>query len=245
MLDINIKYQLIAFIETNDLAPSTETITTLLKMYEDIGLLPTTILELDQNNGTLIQRVKLTSMNGEWSVTILLNRIEIEKNSTTPDGSSIGTIEDFCNSASEYLSRILNKYEKKANRLSFLTFSLLPEMTEVKLQEACTKLLYLPKFYVENPPFEWNYRTAANKVVSIADKTEKLNILSMFNRVQGIIGYMSSQVSFDKIQANFDINTNSENSNYRFNAGDVTEFCRISCTTHQELVDNYKQILDV
>lgn len=244
MLELNSKYQLGVFINADELIPTAEVFTTLLGLFTDKGFLPTTIQELQPNMNILQPKVRLTTPGGEWNLTASSNRLDIEKTPTSIAAENMQSLEDFAAEASEMACRVMEKYNKKANRLALVTFGFLPEMRAEELENVYKKLFQQPTFFKTNPPFEWNYRSASKDKIDINNKNEIFNVITSFNRVKGRLQDQSRVIDFDRIEANFDINTQAETTEYRFECKDIPDFCQKAIAARKSLISEFENLIN-
>lgn len=224
MFEINGKYQASVFVKTNDMNPTPEVISELLKMFRDKELLPTTFQEISNESPIPAVRLRLNSQNKEWVINFSGARIDIEKNPTDPSGKNLGSIEDFANDASDFFGRIFRKFHKKGHRLSLITAGILEEMNQEKLKEMYTKVFNPLPFYAVSEPFEWSSRSVAHSEIDFGEVNEKINVITNINRVRGQLLDKAQLSNFDRIEVAFDINTISENDENRFSEENLETF---------------------
>ncbi len=233
--DVKLKYQASIFIDGSDIIPTSDKIKELLSLFSDKNLIPGTFTEISANNPTPQIRLRLSTTNNEWQINLASQRIDIIKSSTDPKGSNLGKLEQFCPEAYELGERIINKYSKKANRISMVSDFLLEEMEDKQLNGIYSRLFKAPAFYEKHTPVSWNWRTVTRKEIDLNGEKELFNVILTINRLQGDFG--GGVAPFDRIELVFDINTYQGNKNYRFDAKYIQLFYIKALGLYQNLFD--------
>lgn len=237
MIDCKLRYQASAFAQTHDISPTPDTITTLIDIFRDKELIPSTFHEISAKSPKPETRLRLSSDSSEWSVNIPSNRIDVRKTPTDIKGTNLGDVDVFCLDAVRMLDKILGHFKKKANRLALITDYFLKEMTELELENAYSKLFKPLKFYAEVSPFEWNWRSASKKAYKSKKLDEQLNVITSINRVSGHLETATESESFDRLQLILDINTNPDNREFRFEIEHVDAFFGEIHKLHKSMLD--------
>ena len=226
MIDFPFKYQACFFADLKDIVPSAETIPPLLKDFQDKGLLPNTYHEIGLHPQSAAPQVrfKLSSSNNEWAIEFESNRINILKQTVTPLGENLGTVEDFVKDATDFIERILSRFPKKGTRLSLVINGFMDEMTEEKLNDIYPRIFVPLNLYTEHPPAAWNTRSISRIPSDIKGNEELVNIIAQVNRVQGQFNIESGISPYDRIQIILDINTYQGNTDPRFEMSEVKAF---------------------
>ncbi len=224
MIEITGKHRASIFLPAADITPSPDTVSKLLNLFKEEGLLPNTFQEIGAQGLTPTPRLWLNTPNNEWAIHFASNRIDIEQNPVDENGSNIGSSSDFKNTAHEYFTRILSEFNKKFNRISLVTSGLTKQFSEDKLNEICQKLFVLIPKYIDNPPFEWNSRLVSRQNITIDDLKEVLNIITNINRIRGQIINNNKILEFDRIELSIEINTIAENPELRFTNNSLQGF---------------------
>jgi hypothetical protein len=245
MIDIRINYQTSIFVNAEDISPTPDIITSLIKAFRDKALIPNTFQELSASSPAPQVRLRLSTSDAEWGIDFGTRRIDIEKHPTDPKGSNLGELADFCLNSSDFLERILRMFKKRANRLSLVTDSLLKEMSDAQLAKVYVKLFNPPHFYRENPPSEWNYRSVARIPVQIEDLTDTLNVITRLNRIQGGMSDKGVTTRFDRLQLALDINTVPQNTEYRFELSHINAFYQSALALHSSLSEQILEHINV
>ena len=243
MIDIKLKYQASIFVNAEDIDPSPDVTTALIAMFSDKKLIPNTFQQVSRSSPAMRPRLRLSDTMNEWSIAFPTHRIDIDKNPTDVKGSNIGELTDFCLDAISFFERILKKFNKLANRLTLNTNVLLEEMTEAKLESIYTKLFQPTKFYKDNLPFEWDWRSVSHLPIKISDLSENLNVITLIKRVAGEYGAPSGITKFERIQLTPDINTSDRDINYRFNITHVTDFLHQARDIHDMLLTQVEEYI--
>jgi hypothetical protein len=196
----------------------------LLEIFKDKGLLPTTFQEIGPNSPATQVRLRLNSPNNEWAINFASRRIDVEKNPVEAAGKNMGDVDVFINDVIDFMTRILERFPKKGNRLSIITSGMLREMKEKRLDSIYEKLFRPLPFYSNPLPFEWNHRTVTRRGVKIEGIDEQINVITNINRVRGNLMEPGHILPFDRIEIGFDINTLAEEDANRFSINSMKEF---------------------
>jgi len=224
MIDIILQYQASIFVNASDIQPNPDTMTRLITLFRDKELIPSTFQEIGPKTPNPTLRLRMSSSNNEWAINFASERIDIEKTTVGFDNERMGDIEVFYNEVCALYERILGIYTKKANRLSLISGYMLEEMGDVELNEKYFKLFSPPKFYVDNPPFEWNWRSASKYTAEFLGEDEYLNVITAINRAKGQLGKKGQIIPIDRIHLQYDINTVPENQDFRFEMPNIRAF---------------------
>lgn len=243
MIDMRLSYGAGIFVNAQDIDPTPETMNDLLALFRDKGLVPTIFYELRPGLGLPGQsiglpgqpRVRLANPSNEWAISFATNRIDVNKNPTDLAGSNLGDLASFSLQAMEFFERITNKFGKKANRLVLDSSSLLREMTQEQLGKVYKHLFIPPQFYQEYVPFEWIWRTASRKPITITDLEDKVNVITTLQRIRGGFTSQTNVSHFDRIQLALDINTTDLNLEYRFGLSHMKSFLEQAPKIHESL----------
>ena len=244
MIDIKLIYQAVLFVNAEDILPTPDIITSFLQIFRDENLIPNTFQELNPTTPKPQVRLRLSTPNNEWAITFATNRIDVTKNPTDPKGSNRGTPDDFCSDAIGFFTKIGNQFPKKANRLALVTNQLLEEMTEEKLSSVYIKLFNSPRFYKDNPPYEWNWRSVSEIPVQISDLKDNHNAITIINRVQGDMTYPQGITVFDRLQLSLDINTSRKKTESRFDITHIKDYFQQVHKIHESLSSQIMEYID-
>ena len=242
MIDTKMKYQASIFGDVSDIKPTPDNTKTLIDLFSDKRFIPNSFQELGASGVKI--RLSFMSLNQEWIVTFPSNRIDIERHAIEPQGKNLGELSDFCSEVSNLFERVTKEFKKKANRIALVTNFLLEEMTEETLSNVYLKLFHPPKFYEENPPFEWNWRTVSRKPIDLDGRNETLNVITTINRVQGELPMRNETQLFDRVQLSFDINTTPENKEYRFEPQHIATFYNHALELHNNLLAEVREFIN-
>lgn len=243
MFGILNKYQVSFFLKASEIVPSPEVISTLLNMFHDKGLLPTTFQEIGPESPAMQVRLRLNSPNNEWGINFASHRIDIEKNPVVADGANLGDLQAFCDEATDFLGRILGHFKKKGYRLSIMTSGMLREMNKNKLDSIYRKLFRPLPFYEATSPFEWNSRSVSNSVININKQEEQLNVITAINRLRGQFFGPTGVIPFERIDVSFDINTIPEHDENRFSFDSLKDFSEGALKVRATIIDQIRDII--
>lgn len=233
MIDFPLKYESSYFADLTEIRPSALTIPPLLAVFQDKGFLPSMFMEKPNDE----PRIRLTSPNEQWEITVRRQRVVITKRPIERDRASMGTVGDFCVDAVEILDRLFRQVPpRKGSRVSLITEELMPQMSEESLNDLYVHLFKPVPFYQENSPTEWLLRWVARTELQVNGIAELVNVINMISRVQGQIADPSAITVFDRIQLGFDINTFQGNTDTRFTPDNIEDFYRQAMEVRDQLI---------
>jgi hypothetical protein len=239
MIDINMSYQLILFSNYGELSATSENTMKLMSLFNDYGLLPTTIQELSNTNPTPILRPRFVAPDGGLSITILSQNITIESSyNGTPE-----TIETFVEKASKILDLFMREHPNKGKRIALITKSILSEMPSELLDSIYYKISKPINFYAEKGPFEWSLRSVGRLNYTLAATQEDINAITTVSRVQGQINQDGTLKDLDRISFDFDINTITQNEGTRFSYQEVKDFIQQAMRTRTEITIEMERLI--
>lgn len=236
MIDINLKYQASIFVNATDIKPEPDTIKLLIDVFKDKSLIPGTFQELRPPN-PVQTRLQFSSQNNEWAVMFASHRIDIEKNPTDSKGSNLGDLSEFCSDATSLFERLITTYKKRANRLALITNFFLDEMSEERFREIYRKLFTPPRFYIDNSPFEWNWRSVSKIPANLQELDESFHVITSINRVRGHLGKGLDMTPFNRLQLSYDINVSPDNPENRFEFPHILTFYNSATELHSNLCE--------
>ena len=245
---MKMEYQAIIFGNFNDIEPTPDNTRMLIDLFKDKALIPGVIYEFRTTAPAAIParraRIRCASANGEWAIEFLSNRIRIEKRAIETHGANLGDLNAFCSDASYLFRQITSAFKKKANRIALVTYFVLEKMTEETLSQTYLRLFKTPEFYKENPPFEWDWRTASRNSIKLEELDENLNVIVMVNRSYGEFQAKGEVTPFDGIQLNLDINTVPDNQELRFDDHNIASFYDQVSKLHDNLCNEVTEFVN-
>ncbi len=236
MIDVHMQYQASLFADAKDITPVPDTMTQLITAFSDKALIPNTFQEIGSGSPVPQSRLGLSSPNGEWRILFATGKIDLTKNPTDPRGTNLGELPAFCADAVEFFGRILTIFPKRSRRIALVTSFLLKEMTDEHLSAVYSKLFSPPSFFVTNPPFEWNWRTASTVPSGFMEPPQDLNVLLSVNRQRGDFNTDLGRQPFERLSLTIDINTSPGNADYRFLLPEIEAFYQTNLTLHDSLL---------
>jgi hypothetical protein len=189
--------------------------------------LPRTLAELTPA-GVPTQRVGAATANGEWSVHIVSESIDVTYSPRfgTP-GVAFG---EFCDRAAHYLRAAQALAEQPAHRVALVREGIDNKSPE-QLEALATRLLTkAPPF--EGPLFEWDWRVATRIHRTFGNHAEELNTIGILKRVEVT---PQGQEPVDRLWVSTDINTPPSQRRPRFSADDSAAFVNAAAAWHAEL----------
>jgi hypothetical protein len=244
---VNLKYQVIAFGNYNDVIPSAENMKFFLENFSDKGLIPNQVQEINLNvgNGDLknetITRLALTSQDKSWNILFNSQRLEISLTNVSFKSDELFTLEYFIKETTQILEKISEKFSKKHNRIGFTTQTLVDKLeNKTTYKKFNTPLSY----FSEELPIQWSNKFAFRKIIKIPN-SEIINISSDFSWIKAKIGQNNKNVDFEGILANIDINTLSENNDNRFNITEINKFISSAHSIEQEIISQFLKTITI
>jgi len=229
-----LSYQMSYFAGLEDYVPSADVIPPLLDVFRDEGFIPTTFIQV--KDGKPHTRLRLAPPNHEWFVDLDLHRINVVKNPTEPWGKNLGTVREFVNDASDFITRILDIHTVKGTRLALVTKNLLDITQPDELNAAYARLVKPLPFYVESAPHEWQSRSVTRVNASLDGREEIVNVITAMARIQGSIGSLEQVQEFDSISVEFDINTYQRIKEPRFSSASLGSFFEFAVKLRERLL---------
>lgn len=235
MFENKLRYFASAFWDADSVVANPKDISTLLATLSPDNFIPLTLVE-PTAEGTK-NRIAFQTPNNEWQLMITAKRINVFRHPTDPNGTNLGSLQDFSLKASSYLQLVLQHFDIKANRLSLIQDGLLKSMTEEEFKAIYNRLFKYPTFYSQNSPFEWNWRSASDPEHTINTQTEIVNTIAHILRFQSelTIPNQPEALKFDRVKVELDINTTHRNPHPRFDFANISSFFQNAILWHQEL----------
>lgn len=238
--DIVLLYQFGFYSPDSRIEPEPKILTDLLKAFDGTGFMPTTVQEMHLGlTAEARQQLHLVTKNLEWSIEFEPHRISFNKKKVAKEE----TQQDFVSDVSDFCSRLSSVVQLSGYRLSYVTKGLLPELEEEVLCEVSSKLMNLPKFYIEHRLKEWTTRNVATYPVTINDNQETFNVITDLSRVQGARQKGETKEEFDRVSVGFDINTHQKNRKQRFQLTDFDSFIQEATNVSQLLLKGIGEVI--
>jgi len=241
-------YQFGFYAPDSRIDPSPEIIAKLLKAFDGTGYMPSAVTEMHVEGSAdgkhrmqARQQLHLVTKNGEWAIEFEPHRVSIKKRNVT--GVEIGTAEQFKDDVADFCERLSTVRPLTGTRLSYVTRGFLPEKNADEMVAANQNIMILPGFYQENPPIEWNTRTATQYDIQLHDRPETLNVITDIGRIRGKQITPDGAKDVDRIDIGFDINTFQENKEQRFVFSDAKEFLEKTVELSERLLDDFEGML--
>lgn len=224
MTQLPVRFLASMFFDAAQITPGAESYTKLQEIFGNDIILGT-MQQLTQIG--MQNRIRFDSPQHGIVVSIETARINIEKLPTALAPNSLGSYNDFCSLCSSLFSEVKQKFNKKSNRLSFVSTHMIKDIPNDTLERTSEKVFVLPLSPFYNNPnevFEWNCRLATKKDMIINEVNEKLNIVSTISRTKAQMSINTTSITFDGIQVEMDINTCADNTEYRFEESHIINF---------------------
>ncbi len=221
IIDLFLKYQVNIFIDTTSIIPNPNTISKVLELFKDDGLIPSTIVEIGPSGQ--IHRLRMSTTDSRWGIVFLSRYINIE-HFGEPEPKK-DEMDNFLSKAKKYTQKIFQYLGQKSNRLAFIVDLALKEMTEKELKRCYSKFFVPLPSYESNSPFEWKNRSISKEKISLVDTIETMNVITEVRRARELI---ASKGIFDRVFIQYEINTNPENKETRFSIKQFDTFIDIA-----------------
>lgn len=240
MIDMFIRYQVNIFVDVADILPETSTISKLLELFKDKGLIPSNINELTGEGPKL--RLRMSSPDNQWNITFLTQKIHIERNCNPNQPPNEWDV--FFTNVKKFSRKIFEYLERKSSRLAFIVEAVLKEKTLEQLQQCYNKLFIPLPTYKANPPFEWNNRSISQKETSLVSTTEKVNIITEIKRIKAQLKLDGGIKTTDRLLLQYEFNTAAENKSTRFSAEEFDSFIDIAKDNYNDMKIELESVLN-
>ena len=101
------------------------------------------------------------------------------------------------------------------------------------------------KYYEQNKPSEWSFRTVAQADVSLLENAERANVITELSRTKGLMLLQNNQVKeFHGLELSFDINTEAQNTAQRFDEVSIQEFFKFATHVREDVINNVEMRLN-
>ncbi len=241
MIDLFLKFQINIFINEVNILPDNSTISKLLELFKDDDFIPSIIHEIGPKGPQ--PQLRMSSPNGMFEIIFLSNKINITQHGG-PNKTG-NEADEFLAKTKEISRKIFDYLGRKSWRLAFIANLMLVEMSDEKLEE-CYKSLFIPlPMYKENPPFEWNNRSISRGEIPLADTTEIFNIITEIHRLKGRMIEDAKSTNIERIHLAYEINTQAENKDTRFEASQLGAFLDIAKDNLSSVVKELEGVINV
>ncbi|MCK8143376.1 hypothetical protein MW871_15905 [Flavobacterium sp. I-SCBP12n] len=234
----NIKYQLVAFGNYDEVTPSAENMKFFLENFSDKGLIPSQMQQINLNvsNNNLknesVSRLVLTTQDKSWNVRFNDERIDINLSNVKYSSDDFISVDDFIKEAFIILDKVNSKFSKNHKRIGFTIQTVISNVVSVDLFKKFNSPL---DYFSHENPTQWSNKFAFRKIMDINGKQEIVNITSDFSWLKGRIGVNKDAQAFEGLVVNVDINSLNENLDSRFNIDDIKEFTNKAKNIQEEI----------
>jgi hypothetical protein len=232
------RYLASVFVDAESVTPNAENISGLLNALQDKTFIPMSGQEMSPKGPLL--RIVFTTIDGEWQLALLSKRFDLTRVATVQDGSNLGDFSTFCRDAIPKLTTALEYFQRKAHRLGAVQEGFLPDMPKMEMERIVTRLFNFPSIYAEKRPFEWDWRMVSQVERSIGGLRELTNTNTTIRRYSGMLSQKegeetATELPFDRIRVDFDINTVPTNVIARFEHTHIASFLEQCGSWHENL----------
>lgn len=244
MIEINLNYQASLFANLSDINFNSDNTIRVLNLFREYELIPTMFQELTPFHPSPILRPQFASPNNEWVVRIATQRIDVEKNPINGLAENMGSLIEFTNRASVLINLFASEFGKKGKRIALRTNGLLENMEDEQLNRIYNTIFNPLRFYLNSQPKEWNTRSVSRINYEINSRMEMVNVITSISRIQGGLVQNNAPIQFDRISADFDINSIPENDNTRFEGTDLSQFYNKAIVTRNEILSEIEGVIN-
>lgn len=224
----NLKFQISLFGNYDEISPSISTIKTFVELFEDKGLIPNQYQELSINIGKepihnptgTVSRLKLTSSDKSLNINFNSDRIDFILNNINVGVFEMLDSDAFIAEIQEIIGRIGSVFNKTHKRIGFVSSFLINQIDLVEVQN---RILSNIPFFDDKQKANWTCRNSI-KVNIESDSTELCNAIVDVNKIEANLFMNNKNSIFKGVLLNIDINTISENSEYRFTTENISRY---------------------
>ncbi len=222
MIDFAIRYRAVIFTPTYDIEPKPDTLTYFIKSFFKKELIPSTYQEASPEG--IVNRFGLKSNDEVWDIKFSYNRINILKINRDVGETEMKDLKTFSSEVKDTVNIILNKYPRKANRISLISEYFFEEMKEQEFNSIFSKLFNSISTHKKNVPYEWSQRCVSKVNKAFNGNEETLNFITEINKSEYDLMINSKKENLDRITQKYEINTFQGNTDYRFETDDIKSF---------------------
>lgn len=240
----NLNYQFSVFGDFTDITPNnSQIIIDLLSMYKDKNFIPSIFQEIPFNiiSGKNNNRIMLSNNDG-WQMNIGNARLDL---SITPDEKSKYynmDLNQIIKEACDIIATLLEKYEKKCNRIALNTMFLFDKGDSIRIENKYQTKGRLIAFYNTNISEEWNERIIS-QVVNEEFNNEIINVGVNLIRGEGEFTVLNKIIPFNGISMQIDINTTPTITTHRFGTMEIKKFFEIAVNYKNTIESDIEELL--
>jgi hypothetical protein len=246
MPTVMVRYVAGAFVDASTLAPTAQDVTELLLQLGDNELLPSMVNTLSSIG--LGQRLTFQSADGLRYLLLGPNRFDVAHHAPLPLVHGLEDFRQFCLDARQMLGVVLEHFHRTPHRLVSVREGLDRDRTDQQKEDIANRLLRVPQLFVENRPFEWDWRCASHTRHDVGDESEEFNYIVTVKRATATLQGLNPVSSFpvnDCIYFEFDVNTAPGNTRERFTPDRVTSFFEQAPRWQEELLNSVRDLIEV
>lgn len=223
----NLKYQLVAFGNYDDVTPNAENMKFFLDKFSDKALIPNQIQEINVNvtNNDLknesISRLVLTTQDKSWNIKFNDEKIDITHANVEFKTDGFLSMEEFITEAFNILDIVGSKFSKNHKRIGF---SIQIAVSDINASSVYNKFNLPIEYFSQENPIKWTNRFAFRKKLEVSGKQEIININSNVDWIKGKIGINKNAQNYEGLVVTLDINSLHENNDSRFAINDIKDF---------------------
>lgn len=229
-----------------------ESIYSLMDLFRDDKLLPSTFEEMEgiinfsnmQHNiqQNVATRPTLNSTDKKTSIVLGSDRLNfIVNNSTQYNNLSFVTSQN--KKSEEFAKKIFNHYSVISNRLAINTEIVIDDLLDDRKKFIYDNLFIPIPFYKEESSRDWSQRLATRRLFKLNNLDEELNIIFIIRHhfLETIIN--GKPILKKVIYLNLDINTVQENQTKRFDLNYIEPFLKEAWNIQNELLNQLEGVI--
>ncbi|AZD00669.1 hypothetical protein [Pseudomonas chlororaphis] len=225
MTDLLINEQLI-IIGAVDIPLNNDNTMKLLKVFGEMGYLPSVVQEINMQTGQAINRMSLVN-NADTAITFNTDRISFIRNPNPVNPAPT----DFTDLIRVFADRLAAEFNLKANRCVISKEMLMGECSEEKMNK--TAALFLnAEANDDEDVFEW----FARRSIGFEHNDEKLLKVSEVGRAQGKILLNSVLTDFDRVRIKAEVGTDFYNQENRLDIKNVSALVLSLSELHADFI---------
>lgn len=244
MKKIDLRFQLALFGNFDDIIPNVDTIKYFLEEFSERGLIPNHYHEvnIDATTGTSSKgnRLSLTSSDQSWDVKFGFDRMDIVLSNSNIDVIEMPAQESFINDCNDIYTTVIKRFPKKVKRIGFVNQFFI---SDLDLSVVVDKFSRPTQFYSESGAIEFKNKIVGRSSIKIPEE-EIVNVSSELTWLKTNLKVEDKNSLFEGLLLTTDVNTISENGEYRFDLDRIEKVIEESLKITNRLTEEYFSILN-
>jgi len=240
-LDSTLNCQLTLFGNYEQIAPTTEILTFLMKEFNSTQMIPSVFQE-PTAIGNTVPRVQLRSIDGTWVVNFGLARIDVRREFGMGNFDD-GQFYQFLLTSNIFLNSVSEKFSIKHQRVGIVVNYLLPELGDLETDAIYKKFSNPIDFYKEDVKTEWNFRVGKLSNVDLNGEDYRANVITEVAKIVGKVNLTNRVEILNRILIGFDINTHQDSTEFKLGEEEIIRFVDFAEKTVIEVLSNILTLL--